>query len=62
MRRTENESPDKVVWFSLTLGDIILRVILLQTYRLVHSYGNYLRILLKIVIKAAYWDGLVGVN
>jgi hypothetical protein len=29
MRRTENESPDKVVWFSLTLCDIILRAILL---------------------------------
>jgi hypothetical protein len=28
-RRTENESPDKVVWFSLTLGDIILHAILL---------------------------------
>jgi hypothetical protein len=29
MRRTENESPDKVVWFSLTLSDIILRAIML---------------------------------
>jgi hypothetical protein len=37
MRRTENESPEKVVWFSLTIGDIILRAILLPNL-LPHSF------------------------
>ena len=37
MRRTENESPDKVIQFSLTTADIILRALLLPNL-IPHSF------------------------
>ena len=37
MRRTENESPNKVIWFSLTTADIILRALILPNL-IPHSF------------------------